>query len=48
MLLTNFNVPIVDCPELNIPGEEIEVLTKAWFTVRIFTYLLFMIPKTVS
>lgn len=31
--MANFDVPIVDAPELNIPGEEIEVLTRAWFTV---------------
>lgn len=46
--MSNFNVPIVDCPELNIPGEEIEVLTTAWFEVRILTNLLLMIPMTVS
>lgn len=33
--MTNFNVPIVDAPELNIPGEEVEILTNAWFNVRI-------------
>jgi len=32
--MTNFNVPIVDAPELNIPGEEVEILTTAWFNVR--------------
>lgn len=35
LLMSNFNVPIVDAPELNIPGEEVEVLTHAWFKVRI-------------
>lgn len=32
--MSNFNVPIVDAPELNIPGEEVEILTHAWFSVR--------------
>lgn len=36
LLLSNFNVPLVDAPELNTPGEEVEVLTHAWFNVRIY------------
>jgi NADH dehydrogenase (ubiquinone) 1 alpha subcomplex subunit 10 len=32
--MTNFNVPIVDAPELNIPGEEVEILTTAWFNAE--------------
>lgn len=34
-MMSNFNVPLVDAPELNIPGEEVEILTHAWFNVRI-------------
>jgi len=34
-LISNFNVPLVDAPELLIPGEEAEILTRAWFQVRI-------------
>lgn len=34
-LLSNFNVPIVDAPELNISGEENEVLTHAFYKVRL-------------
>ncbi|XP_050435962.1 NADH dehydrogenase [ubiquinone] 1 alpha subcomplex subunit 10, mitochondrial [Adelges cooleyi] len=30
VLMANFDVPIVDAPELNIPGEEIEVLTVSY------------------
>jgi len=37
--MSNFNVPLVDAPELLIPGEEAEVLTHAWFKVRIIFYL---------
>jgi len=36
--MSNFNVPLVDAPELNISGEEAEVLTHAWFKVRIIFY----------
>lgn len=32
--MSNFNVPLVDAPELNISGEEMEVFTLAWFNVR--------------
>lgn len=38
-LLSNFNVPLVDAPELNIPGEEVETLTYAWFNVRIIFFI---------
>jgi len=34
-LISNFNVPLVDAPELLIPGEEAEIFTRAWFQVRI-------------
>lgn len=34
-LMSNFNVPIADVPELNIPGEEVEILTHAYFNVSI-------------
>jgi len=39
-LISNFHVPLVDAPELLIPGEEVEVLTHAWFRVRILFHLL--------
>lgn len=38
--MSNFNVPIVDAPELNIPGEEVDVLTHAWYNVRKPIYLI--------
>lgn len=34
-LMSNFNVPIADVPELNIPGEEVEILTHAYFNASI-------------
>lgn len=33
--MSNFNVPVADVPELNIPGEEVEILTHAYFNVSI-------------
>ncbi|XP_050533861.1 NADH dehydrogenase [ubiquinone] 1 alpha subcomplex subunit 10, mitochondrial [Daktulosphaira vitifoliae] len=33
-LIANFNVPVFDAPELNIPGEEVETLTHAWFNAE--------------
>lgn len=38
--MANFHVPIVDAPELNVPGEEVEVLTHAWFNVRKHIYCI--------
>jgi hypothetical protein len=39
-LISNFNVPLVDAPELLIPGDEAEVFTHAWFKVRIIFFFI--------
>jgi len=44
-LISNFNVPLVDAPELLIPGEEAEVLTHAWFKAEGNTHAYGYDPK---
>lgn len=39
LLISNFNVPLVDAPELVVLGEDVEVLTHAWFKVRIMLFI---------
>ena len=44
--MSHFNIPILYAPELTVPGDEMEIFNKVWYSVSDQKYILPLNPQT--